>query len=144
MSTDTLPVRTARFYQNLAMMREDALPTMGEVFSEDITFTDPLQQARGLTQFRGLFTNMFKRYGTIWFDDFEVVSGAGDFALHYTMTMSMGVGPVFRVDMVSVYWERDGKVYRQIDSYDVPSALFSSLPWADKVYRALVGGVLLG
>ena len=144
MSPDALPARTARFYQDLATLREGALPRMGEIFSEDITFTDPLQQARGLAQFRGLFTNMFKRYETVWFDDFEMVCSDDDFGLHYTMTMAMGVGPIFRVDMVSVYWVERGRVYRQIDNYDVPSTLFSSLPWADKLYRALVGGVLLG
>lgn len=144
MPPESLPARTARFYQDLAMIREQALPSMGEIFASDITFTDPLQEAHGLTEFRGLFTNMFRRYETLWFDGFDVVSGDGDFALHYTMTMAMGVGPIFRVDMVSVYWTRDGKVYRQIDNYDVASTLFSSLPLADKIYRALVGGVLLG
>jgi ketosteroid isomerase-like protein len=140
---EALPQRMQRFYEELATRRETMLDRLGDLFTDDIEFTDPFRHTHGLAELRTLFERMFEQYRRVQFTAFETSGNDAAFTLVYDMRMHMIIGPEFVTRMASVVVARDGKVAKLSDYYDLGSSLVSPAVWLTGAYQRLMRRLFL-
>ena len=126
-----------RFATEFAALDAGNLARLGELYSDDVLFRDPLHEVRGLPALQRYFAEMYANVGRLDFDFHgfdQVCDGEGylRWTMHFRHPRLRGGAPI-SVDGCShlLWWD---KVYQHRDSFDAGAMLYEHLP--------LMGGVI--
>ncbi|MBV2132628.1 nuclear transport factor 2 family protein [Pseudomonas sp. MAP12] len=125
---DFLPTFARRF----AALDKDSLECLGELYSADALFIDPLHEIRGLAALRRYFAELYANVQELRFEFHgcdEVHEGEGylRWSMSYRHPRLAGGRPI-RVDGCSHLLWQDGRVYRHRDYFDAGALLYEHLP----------------
>ncbi|MBB2494531.1 nuclear transport factor 2 family protein [Aquipseudomonas ullengensis] len=131
-----------QFAERFAALDAGNLDQLGELYSDDILFRDPLHEVRGLPALRGYFGELYANIDQLHFDfhGYDQVSD-GEGYLRWTMTYRhprLAAGRPIRVDGCShlLWWD---KVYQHRDYFDAGALLYEHLPVLGRVIAWLKG-----
>ena len=126
-----------RFATEFAALDAGNLARLGELYSDDVLFRDPLHEVRGLPALQRYFAEMYANVGRLDFDFHgfdQVYDGEGylRWTMHFRHPRLRGGAPI-SVDGCShlLWWD---KVYQHRDYFDAGAMLYEHLP--------LMGGVI--
>ena len=126
-----------RFATEFAALDAVNLARLGELYSDDVLFRDPLHEVRGLPALQRYFAEMYANVGRLDFDFHsfdQVCDGEGylRWTMHFRHPRLRGGAPI-SVDGCShlLWWD---KVYQHRDYFDAGAMLYEHLP--------LMGGVI--
>ena len=129
-----------QFAHGFATLNKDNLERLGELYSDDILFSDPLHERHGLIDVRRYFAELYANVSDLRFDFYafdEVRQGEG--YLCWTMSYShprLARGRLIRVEGCSHLRWHD-KVYCHRDYFDAGSLLYEHLPLFGTLIRWL-------
>ena len=120
-----------QFAQRFAQLDKDNLQRLGELYTDDVRFTDPLHEVKGLEQLRGYFAELYANVSELRFDfhGFDQIA-EGEGYLRWVMSYRhprLAGGRLIRVDGCSHLRWRD-KVYCHRDYFDAGALLYEHLP----------------
>ena len=126
-----------RFATEFAALDAGNLQRLGQLYSDDVLFRDPLHEVRGLPALQRYFAEMYANVGRLDFDFHsfdQVCDGEGylRWTMHFRHPRLRG-GALINVDGCSHLLWRD-KVYQHRDYFDAGAMLYEHLP--------LMGGVI--
>ncbi|PTU02794.1 transcriptional regulator, partial [Pseudomonas sp. HMWF031] len=103
-----------QFARQFAQLDKDNLQRLGELYTDDVRFTDPLHEVQGLGQLRGYFAELYANVNELRFDfhGFDQIA-EGEGYLRWVMSYRhprLAGGRLIRVDGCSHLRWRD-KVY---------------------------------
>ena len=126
-----------RFATEFAALDAGNLARLGELYSDDVLFRDPLHEVRGLPALQRYFAEMYANVGRLDFDFHgfdQVCDGEGylRWTMHFRHPRLRGGAPISD-DGCShqLWWD---KVYQHRDYFDAGAMLYEHLP--------LMGGVI--
>ncbi len=129
-----------QFAQNFAGLNKDNLERLGQLYSDDALFCDPLHEVRGLNNLQHYFAELYANVSELRFDFYgfdQVRDGEG--YLRWTMSYHhprLAGGQLIRVEGCShLLWH--SKVYRHRDYFDAGSLLYEHLPLLGTAIRWL-------
>lgn len=120
-----------RFAQRFSELDASNLDRLGELYSDDIQFRDPLHQVQGLSALRGYFEQLYANVDAVHFEFHgydEVSEGLGylRWTMHYRHPR-LNKGQTIQVRGCSCLMWRD-KVYLHHDYFDAGALLYEHLP----------------
>lgn len=127
-----------QFAQDFAGLNKDNLDTLGQLYSEDALFCDPLHEVRGLANMRRYFAEMYANVSQLRFDFYGFDQAReGEGYLRWTMSYRhprLAKGQLIRVEGCShLQWNASGKVFRHRDYFDAGNLLYEHLPILGRV-----------
>jgi len=131
-----------RFAHAFAALNADNLDTLGQLYSDDVRFQDPLHEIHGLPAMRAYFEQLYANVQDLHFQFHgfdELTPGAG--YLRWTMTYRhprLNGGKAIEVDGCSHLLWHD-KVYAHRDYFDAGALLYEHLPVMGRVIHWLKG-----
>lgn len=132
-----------RFAQGFTALDKHNLGRLGELYSEDIQFRDPLHQIHGLPDMRRYFEQLYANVQALHFEfhGHDLVN-EGEGYLRWTMEYRhprLAGGKPIRVPGCSHLRWRDERVYQHRDYFDAGSLLYEHLPLFGVLIRWLKG-----
>ena len=131
-----------QFAERFAGLDASNLDRLGELYSDDILFRDPLHEVRGLPAVRGYFGELYANISELRFDFYGFDQSAeGEGYLRWTMSYRhprLRGGQLIRVEGCSHLRWRD-KVYQHRDYFDAGALLYEHLPILGRVIAWLKG-----
>lgn len=131
-----------QFAERFAGLDASNLDRLGELYSDDILFRDPLHEVRGLPAVRGYFGELYANVSELRFDFYGFDQSAeGEGYLRWTMSYRhprLRGGELIRVEGCSHLRWRD-KVYQHRDYFDAGALLYEHLPILGRVIAWLKG-----
>ena len=129
-----------QFAQDFAGLNKDNLDRLGQLYSDDALFCDPLHEVRGLANMQRYFAEMYANVSELRFDFYGFDQGRdGEGYLRWTMSYRhprLAGGQLIRVEGCShLLWQ--DKVYRHRDYFDAGSLLYEHLPLLGSAIRWL-------
>lgn len=131
------------YARRFATLNKHNLDRLGELYSDDIAFADPLQQVHGLAQLRKYFAELYANVRDLQFEFHafdQVREGKG--YLRWTMTFShphLKHGePIMVPGCSHLLWTED-KVFQHRDFFDAGALLYEHLPVMGRMIRWLKG-----
>jgi hypothetical protein len=129
------------FAHAFARLNKHNLATLGELYSIDAVFCDPLHEVRGLNNLQAYFAQLYSNVSELAFDfyGFDQVS-EGQGYLRWTMSYRhprLAGGQLIRVEGCSYLLWSDAKVYRHRDYFDAGALLYEQLPLLGTAIRWL-------
>jgi hypothetical protein len=120
-----------QFARQFSLLDKDNLQRLGELYSDDVRFTDPLHEVQGLGQLRGYFAELYANVNELRFDfhGFDQIA-EGEGYLRWVMSYRhprLAGGRLIRVDGCSHLRWHD-KVYCHRDYFDAGAMLYEHLP----------------
>ena len=124
-----------QFAKTFAELDHTNLHRLGELYSEDALFRDPLHEVRGLSNLRHYFAELYANVSELRFDFYgfdHVLKGEGEGEGYLRWTMSyrhprLKRGQLIRVEGCShLLW--NGKVHQHRDYFDAGALLYENLP----------------
>ncbi|PPA04508.1 transcriptional regulator [Pseudomonas sp. MWU12-2312b] len=120
-----------QFARRFAQLDKDNLQRLGELYTDDVRFTDPLHEVQGLGQLRAYFAEFYANVNELRFDfhGFDQIA-EGEGYLRWVMSYRhprLAGGRLIRVDGCSHLRWRD-KVYCHRDYFDAGAMLYEHLP----------------
>lgn len=124
------------FAHEFSMLNKDNLERVGELYSSDVSFTDPLHHIQGLAAMQRYFEQLYSNVSELHFDfhRFDEVS-SGEGYLVWTMSYShprLAQGRTITVEGCShLRWHE--KVYWHRDYFDAGALLYEHLPLMGRI-----------
>lgn len=124
------------FASRFAALDKDNLARLGELYSTDALFVDPLHEIRGLATLQRYFAELYANVRDLHFefhgcDALREGGNEGEGYLRWTLSYRhprLAGGRLIRVEGCSHLLWRDGKVYRHRDYFDAGALLYEHLP----------------
>jgi hypothetical protein len=121
-----------RFAEGFSALNKDNLQRLGELYSADIHFTDPLHDVHGLSDLQDYFAQLYANVEQLdfQFQGFDNVSESEGY-LRWLMTYShprLHKGLPIEVKGCSHLRWRDERVHRHHDYFDAGALLYEHLP----------------
>lgn len=124
-----------RTYKNLD---KDTLDSLADIYTPEISFTDPAHEIHGLEQLRKYFFNLYENITTIDFHFLHHLRVASDGYLQWEMNFShprLNKGEIIGVAGVTyIHFASNNKVDIHRDYFDLGAMLYEHLP--------LLGGIV--
>ena len=114
-------------YQQL---NKDNLHLLGQVYSDDIEFSDPLHLVAGLPALTDYFANLYQNVASIDFNIHQVIHQQGAASLKWTMVFNhskLNSGADITVKGVSIL-AINSKIYQHQDFFDLGTMLYEHIP----------------
>jgi hypothetical protein len=131
-----------QFAERFAGLDASNLDRLGELYSDDILFRDPLHEVHGLPAVRDYFAELYANISELRFDFYGFdQSTEGEGYLRWTMSYRhprLRGGELIRVEGCSHLRWRD-KVYQHRDYFDAGALLYEHLPILGRVIAWLKG-----
>lgn len=132
-----------RFAEDFAAIGRDSLDRLGQLYSDDVVFQDPLHRIKGLTALRRYFAELYENVEALAFQFHGHDSvGEGEGYLRWTMRYRhprLAGGREIAVEGCSHLRWRDGRVYHHRDYFDAGALLYEHLPLMGRVIHWLKG-----
>ena len=123
---------TEKFTQIYQQLNKDNLELLGELYSEEITFIDPLNKIEGLDNLTVYFADLYENVSSISFDFSEIKSVENTHFLIWNMTLAhskLNAGKRYVVPGVTYLKTDDsGKINYHRDYFDAGKMLYEQIP----------------
>ncbi|WXL24387.1 nuclear transport factor 2 family protein [Ectopseudomonas mendocina] len=132
-----------RFAHKFASLTADNLDHLGELYSHDVVFQDPLHTIKGLPAVQDYFANLYANVSDLkfTFEQLDTLTSGKSGYLRWTMQFRHprlnGGNPVMVKGCTYLRWHE--KVYLHHDYFDAGAMLYEHLPLAGKLIRWLKG-----
>ena len=128
-----------RFLEVYQALDSDHLHLLGEVYADDVNFTDPLHQVEGLPALHDYFARMYANVTWVRFDFERVLADDGEAMLTWTMHLQHPLlSPTEPLALPGATHLRFGeKVHYHRDYFDAGALLYERLPLLGGVVRAI-------
>ncbi len=131
-----------RFAAEFASLDADKLGRLGELYSDDVHFTDPLHEVVGLAELQRYFAELYANVEQLHFELIshdQVCEGQG--YLRWLMSFRhprLNRGQLISLEGCSLLrWNADGKVERHRDYFDAGALLYQHVPLLGSAIRWL-------
>ena len=131
-----------RFAAEFASLDADKLERLGELYSDDVHFTDPLHEVVGLAELQRYFAELYANVEQLHFECIshdQVCEGQG--YLRWLMSFRhprLNRGQLISLEGCSLLrWNADGKVERHRDYFDAGALLYQHVPLLGSAIRWL-------
>jgi len=131
-----------RFAAEFASLDADKLGRLGELYSDDVHFTDPLHEVDGLAELQRYFAELYANVEQLHFEFIshdQVCEGQG--YLRWLMSFRhprLNRGQLISLEGCSLLrWNADGKVVRHRDYFDAGALLYQHVPLLGSAIRWL-------
>ena len=124
------------FKRFINVLNGDRVDLLGEVFADEIVFTDPFHEVRGLENLKAYYTSMYENLEAIHFEFESDIVGEAAVAVPWRMFYrhrKIAGGKALELDGLSTLVFSHGKVLEQRDYFDAGALLYEHLPaigWA--------------
>jgi len=131
------------YARRFAELDKDNLHRLGELYSDDIAFADPLHEVHGLPALQKYFADLYANVTDLQFEFHaydQVREGKG--YLRWTMTVRhahLKHGKPITVQGCSHLLWTDNKVFQHRDYFDAGAMLYEHLPVMGRMIRWLKG-----
>jgi hypothetical protein len=137
----TLEPALERFFHAYQRLNRDNLDLLGEIYSEDIRFSDPAHSLNGLPALREYFAELYANVEHITFDFSSPRVCNDQVFVQWVMRLShprLNRGKVFEVPGIScLHFADDGRVDEHRDYFDLGALLYEQLPLLGTLVRAV-------
>lgn len=127
-----------RYVNTYNQLTAQNLNTLANIYSDTITFVDPVHEINGLANLKSYFENLYLNMNTCQFEITNTVNQGDQAAIYWTMTFShkkIKSGETLTVDGHSLLNEKDGFVVYQRDYFDVASMVYEHVPLVGNMVR---------
>ncbi len=131
------------YARRFATLDKDNLYLLGELYSDDISFADPLHEVHGLPDLHKYFAKLYANVRDLQFEFHafdQVREGKG--YLRWTMTYRhprlQGGAPIVVQGCSHLLWTAN-KVFQHRDFFDAGALLYEHLPVIGRIIRWLKG-----
>ena len=119
------------FARRFASLDAGNLHRLGELYADEVHFTDPLHEVQGIGHLRSYFSELYANVSELRFDFYGFdQTGEGEGYLRWVMSYRhprLAGGGLIRVDGCShLLWS--DKVYRHRDYFDAGALLYEHVP----------------
>ncbi|WP_299801940.1 nuclear transport factor 2 family protein [uncultured Shewanella sp.] len=118
------------FIELYQRLDKDNLHLLGQVYSDDIEFSDPLHHVSGLPALTDYFANLYHNVGSIDFEIHQVIHQADSASLKWTMRFihpKLNAGGEITVEGISLL-RFNHKIYQHQDFFDLGTMLYEHIP----------------
>ncbi|MBW4933256.1 nuclear transport factor 2 family protein [Marinobacter sp. F4206] len=137
-----VPVTLEHFRRLFNELDKGNLNRLSEVYSEDISFRDPLGSAKGLDELTQYFAEAYANAISCRFEFSDSVVNGAFAAIPWVMYLRhkrINRGREIQVDGISHLRVADGKVCYHRDYFDAGQLLYENLPLVGRVIRLVKG-----
>jgi ketosteroid isomerase-like protein len=139
----TLIEQFSSFYTDLASMKIEALK---DIYSDDVTFIDPIASHQGLPAVEGYFSKLLKNAKFCEFDIHETLA-AGDraYVVNWTMRFTsrrINKGRPVSVDGISKLTLENNKIVFHRDYYDLGQMVYEHVPLLGRIIKKIKRGMV--
>lgn len=127
------------FIELYQALNKNNLHLLGQVYGDDIIFTDPMHQISGLESLTQYFAKLYENVQHIQFEIKEVQQSDSQASLFWQMQYrhpKLNKGQLIRVDGMSQLKFND-KIYFHRDYFDLGQMLYEQVPCVGGVIRLL-------
>lgn len=127
------------FIELYQALNKNNLHLLGQVYGDDIIFTDPMHQISGLESLTQYFAKLYENVQHIQFEIKEVQQSDGQASLFWQMQYrhpKLNKGQLIRVDGMSQLKFND-KIYFHRDYFDLGQMLYEQVPCVGGLIRLL-------
>ena len=127
------------FIELYQALNKNNLHLLGQVYGDDIIFTDPMHQISGLESLTQYFAKLYENVQHIQFEIKEVQQSDGQASLFWQMQYrhpKLNKGQLIRVDGMSQLKFND-KIYFHRDYFDLGQMLYEQVPFIGGFIRLL-------
>ena len=127
------------FIELYQALNKNNLHLLGQVYGDDIIFTDPMHQISGLESLTQYFAKLYENVQHIQFEIKEVQQNDSQASLFWQMQYrhpKLNRGQLIRVDGMSQLKFND-KIYFHRDYFDLGQMLYEQVPCVGGVIRLL-------
>lgn len=119
------------FAERFAALNKDNLDRLGELYSDDVLFRDPLHEVHGLNEMRRYFTELYANVEALRFEFHgfdQVADGQGylRWTMYYRHPRLRGGAEIAVEGCSHLLWRE--RVYRHQDYFDAGALLYEHLP----------------
>ncbi|WP_060512398.1 nuclear transport factor 2 family protein [Pseudomonas sp. NBRC 111124] len=130
------------FIERFATLGPDNLDLLGDLYSDDVSFRDPLHHVSGLAALHAYFAQLYAnvsevRYSFEGLDETEPGHGYIRWVLHYRHPRLAGGHPISLQGCSHLRWR--GRVYFHQDYFDAGALLYEHVPVLGGAVRWLKG-----
>lgn len=133
----TVLTQFEKFYTSLS---SDNLKQLADLYTEDVTFVDPVTQHQGLPALVAYFENLLENCQSCTFDIFDKHTDSEQATVTWQLNFThpkLRAGRLIHVTGISIMKFRDGKISHQQDFYDLGAMLYEHVPVLGGMIRAL-------
>lgn len=127
------------FIELYQALNKNNLHLLGQVYGDDIIFTDPMHQISGLESLTQYFAKLYENVQHIQFEIKEVQQSDSQASLFWQMQYrhpKLNKGQLIRVDGMSQLKFND-KIYFHRDYFDLGQMLYEQVPFVGGLIRLL-------
>lgn len=131
--------RLSGFYRNV---HAGNLGQLSTIYSDDVTFIDPVARHSGLTQLKGYFDNLLKGCKSFHFSIHEQELHGSKGWITWTLTFvhpRLNSGQRVELEGVSVVKTSRGRIVYQRDYYDMGGLVYENVPLLGRIIRFIRG-----
>lgn len=129
------------FFNTYQRLNRDNLDLLGEIYSDDICFSDPAHSLNGLSALRDYFAQLYANVEHISFDFAEPHAGGDQVYVQWVMRLRhprLNRGAEVAVPGIScLHVAADGRVDEHRDYFDLGVLLYEQLPLLGPLVRAV-------
>ncbi len=119
------------FAERFAALNKDNLDLLGELYSDDVLFRDPLHEVHGLNEMRRYFAELYANVKALRFEFHgfdQVADGEGylRWTMYYRHPRLRGGAEITVEGCSHLLWRE--RVYRHRDYFDAGALLYEHLP----------------
>ncbi|MGN0926850.1 nuclear transport factor 2 family protein [Ectopseudomonas mendocina] len=119
------------FAERFAALNKDNLDRLGELYSDDVLFRDPLHEVHGLNEMRRYFAELYANVEALRFEFHgfdQVADGEGylRWTMYYRHPRLRGGAEITVEGCSHLLWRE--RVYRHRDYFDAGALLYEHLP----------------
>jgi hypothetical protein len=123
---------TEKFTQLYQELNKDNLELLGDLYSEEITFIDPLNRIEGLDDLTNYFADLYENVSSISFDFIEIKSFENSHFVTWNMTLAhtkLNRGKSYIVPGVThLQTDENEKINYHRDYFDAGKMLYEQIP----------------
>jgi ketosteroid isomerase-like protein len=125
-------------FLDLGRNPDAALATIPELYAEDMTFRDPIQEVHGRDAFVEVTRRLIDRARTLEVDVHDCAHSDDTLFIAWTMQVALPVGPRVTFEGVSRLGLDDGRIKSQRDYFDLLGSMLGTVPGLRTVYRTIL------
>lgn len=130
--------RVRGLFLDLGRNPDAALATIPELYAEDMTFRDPIQEVHGRDDFIEVTQRLIERARTLEVDVHDGAHSDDSLFITWTMRVALPFGPRVTFEGVSRLGLDDGRVTSHRDYFDLVGSMLGTVPGLRAVYRTIL------
>ena len=130
--------RTCDLLLDLGRNPDTALATIPELYTEDMTFRDPIQEVHGRDAFVEVTRRLIDRTRSIEVRVHHSAHSGDAMFIAWTMSIAFPIGPQVDFEGVSHFGLKDDRIATHRDHFDLLGSMIDAVPGVRSVYRLIV------